>query len=240
MISTTISNLQATLIYERLIYNSQGINSGEMNLPLMSVNRESIGGRTGLDNITGFSSSVGNTTMSYKPGTVSSGLDSWSGKIEDIEPYVPTGNGMHYTIDNYLQSGQEKYTKNTMNPEHYNNAMRLVNKVNELGELIDYHGIITSGYRSPQRQREIYAAKGEKPAMGSKHITGHAMDISDPKGELKQKFLNRKVLEKMKELDLYLENFDMTKTWVHIQDEAPGFCGRQIWSADNLLDKHRL
>lgn len=237
MISTTINSLNAAVMYERLIYNSQKINSGEMNLPLICVNSESIGGRTGYDNISGYTSSI---NMSYKPGTLSSGLEGWGGKIEDIEPYVPSGKGMYFTIDNYLQSGQEKYTKSTIRPEHYNNAQKLVNKVNELGELIDYHGVISSGYRSPERQRQIYAQKGEKPAMGSKHLSGHALDIADPQGELKKKILNRKVLEKLKDLDLYLENFDMTKTWVHIQDEAPGFCGKQIWSADNLLEKHRL
>ena len=76
--------------------------------------------------------------------------------------------------------------------------------------------------------------------MGSKHLSGHALDIYDPSGTLKSRLLNRKVLEKARDLGLYFENFGNTPTWVHIQDEAPGFTGGQIWSANDLLEKNNL
>lgn len=167
-------------------------------------------------------------------------ISTWKQKIISSTPYVPSGKAMSFSMEDYLLSGAEKHTADTMNPEHYKNATNLINKINQLGELIPYDGIITSGYRSPERQIQIYKEKGEPPAMGSKHLYGHAIDISDPTGELKRKILNRAVLEKAKNLGLYFENFGKTPTWVHIQDEAPGYVGGQIWSADNLLERNNL
>lgn len=234
MISTDIS-VQNMLYLQRLRYLSEGIDSGEMNLPLMSVETPEYYLSPSHYNCNSAKDSV----LSYKKSPTTS-LDTWSGQVQEITPYVPSGKGMSFTIDNFLQAGKEKYTRDTIRPQHYQNAVGLVNKINKLGELIDYHNVISSGYRSPERQRQIYAEKGEPPAMGSKHIYGHALDIYDPKGELKQKLLNRAVLEKAKELELYFENFGKTPTWVHIQDEAPARCGGQIWSADNLLERNNL
>lgn len=166
-----------------------------------------------------------------------SGLSSYKRRVTQSSPFVPAGRGMSFSIDDYLSSGKEKYTTDTIDPHHLDNAQGLLKKVNKLGELIAYNGIITSGYRSPERQRQIYAEKGESPAMGSKHLSGHAMDISDPYGQLKEKILNVEVLERARDLGLYFENFDQTPTWVHIQDEAPVRTGGQIWSADNLLQR---
>jgi len=241
MISTNIANLQGALLFKRLVYNSMDIRSGEMNTPLMSYPEESFYREqesSGYNFNTPSSASI-HSAISYRKDPATK-LESWSDQVEEITPYVPSGKGMSFTMENFLQAGKEKYTKATMRPQHYQNAVGLVNKINKLGELIDYHNVISSGYRSPERQRQIYAEKGEPPAMGSKHIYGHALDIYDPQGELKKKLLNRAVLEKAKELELYFENFGKTPTWVHIQDEAPARCGGQIWSADNLLEKNNL
>lgn len=232
MISTEMS-IQSMLYLQRLRYNMQKIDSGEFNIPLMSTAPQSTLASTS------FGSCPSDAVISYRKNPTTN-LDTWSGQVKEITPYVPSGKGMSFTIDNFLQAGKEKYTRETMRPQHYQNAVALINKINQLGELIDYHNVISSGYRSPERQRQIYAEKGEPPAMGSKHIYGHALDIYDPKGELKKKLLNRAVLEKAKELELYFENFGKTPTWVHIQDEAPARCGGQIWSADNLLEKNNL
>ncbi len=236
MISSS-AGIQTILFYRRLSYLSKGIDSGEMNLPLMSINQNHAV-KDYSDNISPGVISSG-SVVSYRKDPITN-LNTWSEQVKEITPYVPTGKGMSFTIDNFLQAGKEKYTKDTIRPQHYQNAVGLINKINKLGELIDYHNIISSGYRSPERQRQIYAEKGEPPAMGSKHIYGHALDIYDPKGELKKKLLNRAVLEKAKELDLYFENFGKTPTWVHIQDEAPIRTGGQIWSADNLLERNNL
>lgn len=177
-----------------------------------------------------------NPLREYKPKDI----NVWKRKVKEYTPYVPQGRAMSFSVEDYLSSGKEKYSIGTIDPQHLNNAVNLINKVNELGELVNYNGKITSGYRSPERQRQIYAEKGEPPAMGSKHLSGHALDIYDPSGTLKSRLLNRKVLEKARDLGLYFENFGNTPTWVHIQDEAPGFTGGQIWSADDLLEKNNL
>lgn len=171
---------------------------------------------------------------------LSTNISTWKNKIIDNTPYIPQGTNMSFSMEDYLLSGKEKYTKDSIDPEHFKNASNLLDKVNQLGELISYNGQITSGYRSIERQIQIYEERGEPPALGSKHLSGHALDIYDPKGELKRKILNRTVLEKAKKLGLYFENFGNTPTWVHIQDESPEFIGGQIWSADNLLEKNNL
>lgn len=224
MISTSAS-IQNILYYQKLSYLHKGIKSGEMNLPLMSIKDS--------NNI------PADAVISYKKTPIVD-VQTWGSQVKDFTPYVPTGQGMSFSIDDFLSAGKEKYSKDTMHPQHYQNALSLLDKINKLGELIKYDNIISSGYRSPERQRQIYAERNEPPAMGSKHIYGHALDIYDPQGDLKQKILNRPVLEKAKELGLYFENFSKTPTWVHIQDEAPARTGGQIWSADNLLDKHNL
>lgn len=164
-------------------------------------------------------------------------IEGWKSQVSNSTPYVTPGRGMHFTLEQYLNAGQEHYTADQLDSTSLKNATNLINKVNALGELVDYHNIITSGYRSRERQIEIYRQKGEKPALGSKHLSGHALDIYDPNGELKEKLLNTAVLDRARDLGLYFENFNSTPNWVHIQDEAPARTGGQIWSADDLMKR---
>lgn len=143
---------------------------------------------------------------------------------------------MHFTMEDFLNAGREKHTKESISPEHYKNAENLINKINQIGQLLDVSSTLSSGYRTPERQKQIYAEKGKNPIMNSLHLTGHALDINDPTGRIKRQIQsNKQLLNKAKELGLYFENFNATPNWVHIQDMPPKVTGRQIWSADNLL-----
>lgn len=78
--------------------------------------------------------------------------------------------------------------------------------------------IVTSGLRSEKQQQELIKA-GKSNAPKSKHLTGHAADISDPNGELAKWCLeNVKVLE---EAGLWCEDFNFTPTWCHFQTVPP-------------------
>lgn len=69
--------------------------------------------------------------------------------------------------------------------------------------------IITSGYRSPERNTAVGGAKN------SAHLFCQAADISDPKGSLAEWCLqNQEILE---EIELWMEEPHRTVGWVHLQ-----------------------
>ena len=101
-------------------------------------------------------------------------------------------------------------------PEVCFNAGVLIDRLNMLG-----YGpakVFSSCLRSLAKQKEVYRAKGitdeSKMPLKSCHLTGEAVDIADD-GAL-QRWLKQNV-KKLEELDLYVEDFDSTPTWVHIQ-----------------------
>lgn len=150
-----------------------------------------------------------------------------------------TNKKMHFTISDYLNAGEVKHTRQSIsniNPQHYNNAVNLISKVNQIGDFINADTSLSSGYRTRERQMQIGREQGKDVALNSLHTTGHAVDIKDPYGQIKKQIrTNKQLLQKAKKLGLYFENFSETPGWVHIQDVAPGYCGNQIWSADNFL-----
>lgn len=89
--------------------------------------------------------------------------------------------------------------------------------------------IITSPYRFIAEHVAIYNKKNElrkkkklKPLpipLGSKHLSGDAVDFADPNGKLKEFVCDR--LELMEDLDFYFEAFKYTPTWVHVQQVPP-------------------
>lgn len=84
---------------------------------------------------------------------------------------------------------------------------------------------VTSGLRSEKQQEELIKA-GKSKATKSKHLTGHAADISDPDGELaKWCKANVAVLEKA---GLWLEDPDYTPGWLHAQTVPPN-SGRRFF-----------
>jgi GH24 family phage-related lysozyme (muramidase) len=82
---------------------------------------------------------------------------------------------------------------------------------------------VTSGHRTIADHLRIYAEKGitdkDKIPMGSKHLTGQAIDVSDADGSIGE-FLakNPHLLE---EAGLYIEDPKETPGWVHFQTVKP-------------------
>lgn len=107
--------------------------------------------------------------------------------------------------------------------EHQDNIKVLLEKVNKIRSAYGKPMSVTSGYRSLEDHLRIYKEKGitdqSKIPMKSKHLSGEAVDFSDPKQELQKWILaNVKILE---DAGIYCEDFSATKNWVHCQIVPP-------------------
>lgn len=118
-------------------------------------------------------------------------------------------------------------------PEIQANLKVLLDKANRLRAKYGKPLIVTSGIRSMEHHLEIYAQKGitdkNKIPMKSKHLFGQAVDFYDPKKELQSWCLVNK--DFLKELGVWLEDFNHTPNWVHIQIVPYGSYkeGKSIW-----------
>lgn len=100
----------------------------------------------------------------------------------------------------------------------------LLDKGNQLRTYYNKPMIINRGYSSSEDQIRIYKEIAEKKGipfdqtkvpMGSEHIKGGAMDVSDPHQELQKYILAN--LPLMEKIGLWFEDFSATPTWVHCQ-----------------------
>lgn len=103
--------------------------------------------------------------------------------------------------------------------QHQVNIDELLKRVNIIRAAYGKPMNVSSGYRSLQDHLRIYSQKGitdqNKIPMASAHLSGQAIDIADPKGELQAWIkANPQIIE---QADLYLEDFSATPTWVHLQ-----------------------
>jgi len=113
-----------------------------------------------------------------------------------------------------------------MDLEHYNNLLKLSEKINKLREAYGKPLRVTSGYRSLEKHLAIYAAKGitdqNKIPMKSKHLEGLAVDlvpVKEPVSDL-HKFIKNNIAL-MQEIGLWFEDFSKTATWCHVQVVPP-------------------
>lgn len=119
---------------------------------------------------------------------------------------------MKFTVAELLKAGSHKWAEKDVDAVTLRNLDDLCRKVNALG------------YQPPMRAssclRSLADQKRINPsAMGSSHLYGCAVDIADPKGELK-KWLETRYGE-LVNCGLYMENPKATPTWVHLQTYAP-------------------
>lgn len=106
-------------------------------------------------------------------------------------------------------------------PEVQQNLSTLLKRTNKIRTAWGKPMTVTSGLRTMEDHLRIYAAKGitdvSKIPMQSRHLTGRAVDISDPKLELTAWLkLNPEHLENA---ELWCE--EGNKNWVHFQTVAP-------------------
>lgn len=112
---------------------------------------------------------------------------------------------------------------------HQQNIQELLKRANVVREKWGKPMRVTSGYRTQQDHLRIYSEinarrtkQGLEPLkvpMSSKHLSGQAIDISDPRGELQQWLM--KNADVLLTQGLWCESFDHTLTWVHFQIVPP-------------------
>ncbi len=110
------------------------------------------------------------------------------------------------------------------------NLYELLKRVNVIRAAWGKPMVVTSGFRTMEHHLAIYAKKGitdvRKIPMKSLHLSGCAVDISDPNQYL-QKWLSGNV-SLLEHTGLWIESFAFTKTWVHFQIKPP-LSGRRFF-----------
>jgi hypothetical protein len=133
---------------------------------------------------------------------------------------------MRITLGEYLQ-GRDAIYPAELTAEIGANAATTVKLVNSLLAVMEAEGmkleahpvsqsLITSGWRPPQINRQV---KGAAPK--SKHMTGEAVDLYDPEGDIDNFLMSGQGQRVLASLGLYIEHPSATKSWSHIQIVPP-------------------
>lgn len=96
---------------------------------------------------------------------------------------------------------------------------RLYSRINEVRRWYGKPMFVTSGVRSYLDQLRIDKAAGRKPAYGSMHLIGAAVDIADKNHLLWNWLMDNMTL--VEQWGIYLEDKRWTDSWVHCQIIAP-------------------
>lgn len=119
---------------------------------------------------------------------------------------------MKFSVDELLRAGSHKWDKSEVDVVTLRNLEDLCRKINQLGYQPPM--VATSCLRSIKDQQRINPS-----AMGSSHLYGCAVDISDPQGYLAD-WLECNP-DKLVECGLWMESPKATKGWCHLQSYAP-------------------
>jgi hypothetical protein len=106
-------------------------------------------------------------------------------------------------------------------PEHVANAEVLIIKVNALWVAFENDNgniplFVSSGYRTKAINASI---KGS--AKRSHHMMGKAVDLQDRQQTLQRWLKTPAGIKSLETNGLYVEDFNYTKTWVHLQTVRP-------------------
>jgi hypothetical protein len=112
-----------------------------------------------------------------------------------------------------------KYDPKTLPDGVISNLMELRDRLNQLG--FEPPRVFTCTYRSSEHNARVGGAKK------SSHLTGCACDIADSDGKLADYIMTNPEL--LEECDLYAENPEKTKGWVHLSSLAPK-SGKRIFN----------
>lgn len=137
------------------------------------------------------------------------------------------------TIADYFMGRREKYPA-ALTTEIERNAAHTVDLANKLlteaqtyGVTVEQHPVnhspVSSGWRPP----EVNAAT-PNAATRSKHMTGQAIDIYDPDGDLDEWLMTGQGQAVLSALGLWMEHPSATKGWCHVQTVPPG-SGRRVF-----------
>lgn len=128
------------------------------------------------------------------------------------------------TYDQYMRGRDTAYPQ-YMTPQIKANALVTIEKANALIEAalkdgVDFEinpvtgSVVSSGWRPPQINA---TTPGAKPK--SLHLTGEAIDIYDPDGDLDDWCMAN--INFLRQLGLSMEHPSATKGWCHVQTRPP-------------------
>lgn len=130
------------------------------------------------------------------------------------------------TVSDYFMGRREKYPQ-ALTPEIEREAARTVDLANKLlaqaqtyGVTIDISPITKTAVSSGWRPPEVNSAT-PRAAVKSKHMTGQAIDLYDPDGDLDEWLLTGEGQAAMTALGLWHEHPSATKGWAHVQTIPP-------------------
>lgn len=121
-----------------------------------------------------------------------------------------------------------------MTPQIESHAFTTVDLANKLLERAAQAGItvpinprtgsrLSSGWRPPSLN-----AKTPGAAPNSKHMTGQAVDVYDPEGDLDEWLMTDAGQQALLQLGLWMEHPSATKGWCHLQTVPPR-SGRRVF-----------
>lgn len=119
---------------------------------------------------------------------------------------------MRFTLGELLRAGNHKWKESEIDLVTKRNLEDLILKVNALGYQPPMYA--SSCLRSLEDQKRINPSK-----MGSSHLYGCAVDISDPDGKLANWLRNRQQL--LEKCGLWMEHPAYTKGWCHLSSYMP-------------------
>lgn len=119
---------------------------------------------------------------------------------------------------NYFKPEELNPHNYPVNVEISANLDDLHDKLNQLRAAYGRPMVITSGLRSDEQQKALIAA-GKSTATKSKHLIGQAADIRDEDGKLAA--WARQNVEILKDIELWCEDPEYTRGWLHVQTVPP-------------------
>lgn len=119
------------------------------------------------------------------------------------------------TLQDYWM-GRDKEYPLALTPQIEKNAAMTVQLANMLLLKFGEGRKVNSGWRPP-----AVNVATPNAAMNSKHMTGQAIDLADPDGDLDEWLLSAEGQAVLEELGLWMEHPACTKSWTHVQTVPP-------------------
>ena len=137
------------------------------------------------------------------------------------------------TLIDYFMGRREQYPA-AISPEIERQAMltvelasKLLTQARSYGVSLDLNpktgNLIASGWRPPAYNATVAGA-----APNSKHMTGQAIDVYDPDGDLDDWLMTGEGQAALMALGLWMEHPAATKGWAHLQTQPPR-SGRRVF-----------
>lgn len=119
------------------------------------------------------------------------------------------------TLTDYWM-GRDREFPLALTPQIEKNAALTVQLANALLARFGQGRKVNSGWRPPEVNEKTSGA-----AVMSKHMTGQAIDLADPEGDLDEWLMTAEGQAALVEIGLWMEHPAATKGWSHVQTVPP-------------------